>query len=336
MDYQLKAPHEEVVTDKPLVYKAALLHGPGKIEYVQESVARVMPTQLLVKMEGCGLCASSVPVWEGREWFEYPLAPGEPGHEGWGVVEEVGNEVSSFRIGDRVALLYGKSFAEYAVVDQDTAVKLPADLDGMPFPGEALGCLMNILERADIRPQQTVAILGIGFIGLGLLQLLAQKEVRIIAVSRRESSLKMAAAYTSHCFRADDKYRTIRSINDLTSGEGCDRVIECTGNQEPLEVATDIIGTYGKLIIAGYHQDGLRQIDFQKWNWKCIDIINAHERSPIRYKEGIVAAVEAVREGRLKINELITHSYPFKKLKDGLDDLVKGGEGWIKSYVKFN
>ena len=48
------------------------------------------PGQVLLRLEGSGVCASSLPVWEGREWFDYPQPPGAPGHEGWGRVVAVG------------------------------------------------------------------------------------------------------------------------------------------------------------------------------------------------------------------------------------------------------
>lgn len=46
-----------------------------------------------IRMEGCGICASNLPVWQGRPWFRYPMEPGSPGHEGWGVIEEAGEGV---------------------------------------------------------------------------------------------------------------------------------------------------------------------------------------------------------------------------------------------------
>src|SRR5690606_17779171 len=97
-------------TDQPS-YIAATIDQPQSIVYVEQT-KNCGSSELLVKMEGVGLCASNIPVWEGREWFQYPMEPGAPGHEGWGVVEEVGEEVTGFHIGQRVALLSGNSFSE--------------------------------------------------------------------------------------------------------------------------------------------------------------------------------------------------------------------------------
>src|SRR5919204_6373481 len=73
------------------------------------------PGQVLVRVEGCGVCGSNVPPWEGRPWFSYPLAPGEPGHEAWGVVEALGEGVREVEPGERVAILSFRGFADYDV-----------------------------------------------------------------------------------------------------------------------------------------------------------------------------------------------------------------------------
>ena len=65
---------------------------------------------------------------------------------------------------------------------------------------------------------------------------------------------------------------------ELTGGRFCDVVIEAVGKQWPLDLAAELAGERGRLIIAGYHQDGLRQVNMQLWNWRGLDVINAHQR----------------------------------------------------------
>src|SRR4051794_41779462 len=69
--------------------RAAVVSAPGKIEIVEAQIPKVDPSQLLVRIEGCGVCASNIPPWEGKPWFTYPMASGALGHEAWGRVEEV-------------------------------------------------------------------------------------------------------------------------------------------------------------------------------------------------------------------------------------------------------
>jgi threonine dehydrogenase-like Zn-dependent dehydrogenase len=120
---------------------------------------------VLLKLEGSGVCASSLPLWEGREWFDYPQPAGAPGHEGWGRVAAVGEGVEGLAVGDRVAALTYRAHAEYDVADAGAVVPLPASLAEVAMPGEPLGCAVNIFRRSDIRAGQTVAIVGIGFLG---------------------------------------------------------------------------------------------------------------------------------------------------------------------------
>jgi D-arabinose 1-dehydrogenase-like Zn-dependent alcohol dehydrogenase len=73
--------------------KAAVIAASRRLEVVDTAPPSPAASQVRVRVEGCGVCASSLPVWEGREWFQYPLAAGAPGHEGWGVVDAVGSGV---------------------------------------------------------------------------------------------------------------------------------------------------------------------------------------------------------------------------------------------------
>lgn len=317
-------------------YKAAVFDKPRSIKYVEMAKPHLGKEDLWVKLEGVGLCASNIPVWEGRDWFDYPLAPGVPGHEAWGVIEQTGSSSTGFQIGQRIALLQGNTFAEYAAVCASDAVEIPAELDGVPFPGEPLGCLINIFKRADIQQGLTVAIIGLGFIGLGLIKLCKEKGAKVIVLSRRDSSLQMAAKEADICIKTEDQSKIMQRIQEHTDGKGCDRVIECTGKQWPLDLATEIIGNYGKLVIAGYHQDGSRVVNMQQWNWKAIDVINAHERDPNNYKQGIHSAINAVKKGLLKPEELLTHRFTFGQLPEAMNLLSECPEGFIKGYVNFN
>ncbi|HLT06435.1 MAG TPA: zinc-binding dehydrogenase [Cyclobacteriaceae bacterium] len=315
-------------------YQTAVIDRPQSIAYIEQAKS-FGPDQLWVRLEGVGLCASNIPVWEGREWFQYPLDPGTPGHEGWGIVEDFGDQVTGFHVGQRVAILQGNAFSEYLAVSAENAVVLPPELEGMPFPGEPLGCLMNIFKRADIQAGQTVAVIGLGFLGLGLIKLCKEKGAKVVALSRRDSSLQIASGDADMCLKMDDHYQIVERVQHYTEGRGCERVIECTGKQWPLDLATDIIGDYGKLIIAGYHQDGLRNVNLQKWNWKALDVINAHERDPNRYKEGIIAAIEATQKGVIHPRELLSHEFTFDQLSEAMAMLSACPEGFIKGYIKF-
>jgi threonine dehydrogenase-like Zn-dependent dehydrogenase len=314
--------------------RAAVLEGPGRMKVAEVEVPAPGAGQVRVKLEGCGVCASNLTPWAGPDWMQFPTDPGALGHEGWGVVDAVGDGVEGLAAGDRVAALSFKSYGEYDVADAAAVVKLPAELSGKPFPGEPLGCAMNIFRRSDVRAGQTVAIVGIGFLGAILTRLATDAGARVIAISRRPFSLDIARRFgAAEVIPMDDHWQIIERVKALTDGRLCDRVIEAVGKQWPLDLAGELVREGGKLIVAGYHQDGPRQVNMQMWNWKGIDVINAHERDPEVAMQGIRDAVEAVASGRLDPSPLYTHSYPLEQLGEALDATRDRPDGFLKALV---
>lgn len=280
--------------------EAMVIQAPG--EFTTEILPLPQPQQdeVRIKLEGCGVCVSNLPVWQGRDWFTYPLEPGAPGHEGWGIVDAVGEDVKEIKEGDRVCALSYKAYATHDLAKSAHVVKLPAFLEGKPFPGEPLGCAMNIFGRSKIREGHTVAIIGIGFLGALLIQLAKAEGAKVIAISRRKYSLDIAAACgADHFIPLEDHHHIVEEVNKLTDGELCDRVIEATGKEWPLNLAIEITKTKGRLVVAGFHQDGMRKVNMQLLNWRGIDMINAHEREPSEYTEGMKKAIEAIHSGRM-------------------------------------
>src|SRR4051794_25793861 len=272
-------------------------------------------------------------MWRGRPWFEYPREPGAPGHEGWGRVAAVGDGVDGLATGDRVAAMSFRADAEYDLADARAVVPLPGDLDGVPFPGEALGCAMNVAHRSDFHAGSTVAVVGAGFLGTLLVQIAARAGARVIAISRRPYALEVARTSGAHETIALDGDALAR-VEELTDGELCDRVLEVTGRQEPLDLAATLTRVRGRLVIAGFHQDGPRQVDMQLWNWRGLDVINAHERDPAVYVRGIREAVDAVASGRLDPSPLYTHEFPLDRIGDAFAAAGERPDGFLKALVR--
>src|SRR3954467_1233136 len=129
---------------------AAVLTGAGKLMIHQVPVPQPGAGQVRVRLEGCGVCASNLTPWSGPAWMQFPTEPGALGHEGWGVVDAVGDGVERLAPGQRVAALSYNAYAEYALAEAAAVVPLPDALAGQPFPGEPLGCAMNIFRRSGI------------------------------------------------------------------------------------------------------------------------------------------------------------------------------------------
>lgn len=315
--------------------QAAVLTGPGAVVLDRLLPPEPGPGEVRVRLEGCGVCASNLTPWAGPEWMQYPTAPGELGHEGWGRIDAVGEGVTDLAPGDRVAALSHRSYAEADIAPAAMVVKLPAALDGQPFPGEALGCAFNIFRRSQIEAGQTVAIIGIGFLGAILTRLASEAGAQVIAISRREESLALARHYgAAETVVMDDHRRIIEDVKATTGEALCDRVIECVGKQWPLGLAGELVGFGGRLVIAGYHQDGPRQVNMQGWNWKGIDVVNAHERDPQVQLRGVREAVEAVASGRFDPSRLYTHRYPLGRLGEALDATRDKPQGFVKALIE--
>jgi len=314
--------------------QAAVITAPGQL--IIKEITRPEPQEgeVLIKLEGSGVCASNIPVWQGREWFSYPVPPGNPGHEGWGTIESLGAGVSGFSKGDRVAFLSDNAYAEFDIAQAENMVLLPSFLDDKPFPGEALGCALNIFNRSDIKKDQTVAIVGAGFLGLLLIQLAKAAGAKVIAVSQRDFSLESAVnAGVDYVIKMDDHHKVIDKVKQLTGGEFCERVIEATGKEWPLNLAIELTAERGKLIVAGFHQDGMRQLNMQLLNWRGIDMINAHERDSRQYIKGMQEAIKAIESGRLNPFPIFSHTFSLHKTNEALNMLCNRPEGFIKALI---
>jgi len=280
--------------------------------------------QVRVRLAGAGICASELPLYEGRDWFRYPRAPGEPGHEGWGHIDAVGPGVSDLAVGQRVALISYRAHAEFDVADASAVVTLPAAIDDeAPFPGEPLACAVNAFGRAGVQPESRVAVVGCGFLGLLLVELCAGATKEVVAISRRPSARALALT-----LGAD---RALAPGEHAFGSDTFDEVFEATGHQEPLDLASRLTRVRGRLIIAGYHQDGRRSVDMQLWNWRGLDVVNAHERDPAAYVEGLREAVDAVRKRRLDLRPLITHRFTLEQLGEAYRISLERPEGFIKA-----
>jgi threonine dehydrogenase-like Zn-dependent dehydrogenase len=269
---------------------AALVLGRRSARTVSVNRPEPKDGELLIHVEGCGVCSSSLPVWEGREWFSYPLAPGAPGHEVWGRTED----------GRRVTALCHRGFAEWDVAPADTVVELPPELDELPFPGEALACAANVVRRAHIRPDDRVAVVGMGFLGT--------------AVARQIGD--------------------VTEVRRHTATEGAfDVVIEAAGTQAALDTASQLVDEGGRLVIAGFHQDGPRTIDLQSWNWRGIDVVNAHERRTQAYVAGMQDAVRLAAAGVLDVEALVTHVLRLGELERAFHLATTRPAGFVKAVV---
>ncbi len=316
--------------------RAAIFTGPGEVRIDEVPMPVPGVGEVRVRLEGCGVCASNLAHWEGMPWSQYPMEPGAMGHEAWGVIDKLGPNVSEFAVGDRVVGLSYRSYAEFDIMKADSLLKLPDGIWPTPFPGEPLGCAFNIFRRSEIYEGHTVGIVGIGFLGALLTAIATRAGARVIAISRRPFSLDIAKKMgATDLIPMDDHGKIIEQVADLTNGKFCDRVIEAVGKQWPLDLSSEIVRERGRLMIAGYHQDGPRQVNMQLWNWRGIDVVNAHERDSKEYVQGIRAAMDAVVNKKVDPTPLYTHRFTLDQLGEALDATRDRPDGFLKALVVF-
>jgi threonine dehydrogenase-like Zn-dependent dehydrogenase len=213
-------------------------------------------------------------------------------------------------------------------------VKIPEALKDAPLPLEPFGCAFNIFRRSDVQVGQTVAIVGIGFLGAILVRLASNAGARVIAISRRQQSLDLARRMgAAETIPMQDHWQIIERVRELTAGVFCDRVIEAVGKQWPLDLAAELTCEGGRLVIAGYHQDGPRQVNMQLWNWRGFDVANAHERDPAVSVRGMREAVEAIERRVIDPADLVTHRYPLDRLDEALNATRDRPGNFVKAVV---
>ena len=124
--------------------RAAHLVAPRDLRIINVPDPSAGPDEVLIRLRGCGICASDLNAWRGVAGIEYPLSPGAPGHEAWGEVVATGAGAEGVRVGQLVTGLVWNGLAEIGVARAAHLVPI----DG-PLLGEPLACAMNVLRRAE-------------------------------------------------------------------------------------------------------------------------------------------------------------------------------------------
>jgi len=308
--------------------------APQTSQVVEGHVGDPGPQEVIVRVVLSGVCASELPVWRAAS----RQVPFRLGHEPFGVVECVGSEVARFRPGQRVTGLFREAFAEYCTVPEELLLPVPDEVSDESAMGEPLACLVNAARRTPVDYADTLVIIGLGYMGLGLLQLLRLRgAARIVAIDVRPKSLEYAQQ-----FGATETYTLDEVPADLfltefakwDSDAGAEVVVEASGTPAGLELAGKLVKAHGTLSILGYHQGAPRQVDVGMWNWKAIDVVNAHVRRRADLLESMRIGLELERAGLINTGALVTHRFGLDEVDAAFQALVDKPEGFIKSVVE--
>jgi threonine dehydrogenase-like Zn-dependent dehydrogenase len=307
--------------------------APRKSEVVSGPMPEPGSGQARIEVKACGVCASELHSWM-EEHARYPFYLG---HEASGVVHAVGPDVSDLAVGDRVTGLFAPAYAQFVLADQNSMLHIP---DGIPFEaalGEPLACLVNAQRRTHVELADRVALVGAGFMGLGMLQLIALRgPARVIVIDVRQEALEKAIE-----FGADEAYLPadlpdeylMTSWGHLGTTKGCHVVVEASGTQPGLTLAGKMVREHGILSILGYHQGEPRQVDMEMWNWKAIDVVNAHVRRHKDLMSSMRIGLDLMGAHKLSFEPLVTHRFGLDGVDDAFTALVEKPQGFVKAVV---
>ena len=305
--------------------RALTLLGPRQPAVVEVPDPRPNQAEVLLRIRACGICGSDLNAWRGVPGIDYPLSPGAPGHETFGEVLRLGADVTTLRVGDLVTGLVWNGFAELATARAEHLLKVPPVYHDAGLLGEPLACAMNVVRRAAIQPAERLAMVGFGYLAALIVQLLRGEERQEwIAVSRRADSRALAGR-----LGAAAAYDFAEIPSD--AWDSFPVVIEAAGVQQSLDFATWLTAYAGRLVVAGYHADGPRTVNMQSWNWKGIDVVNAHERAPSAYLRGLREALAHIETRPFE--PLVTHSWPLADATDAFCTAEQRPSGFVKGVI---
>lgn len=304
--------------------RVARLVGPRRFEVVNEEAGSPGPGEVRVRILACGICASELHTWQDTQ----PTYPVLIGHEPIGVIEAVGPDLESLSAGAMVSGGFGPALSDRVIVDHRKIVMVPDGLSADDAIGEPLGCAVEARRRTPLSAGDQVAVIGVGYMGLLMLQLLMVTGAghTVIVDPRPDARLTGLALGAAEAYAPDD-------VPSYDPDGAFDVVIEATGTQAGLDLATRLVRQHGVLSILGYHQGSRRSVDLQAWNWKAIDVVNAHVRRRDLLNDAIRRGLELVRLGRIHPGRLVTHRFGLDEVGEAFEALATKPEGFIKAVV---
>lgn len=310
--------------------KKLMMTGPKTSTLIDAPIPEPKGGEILVKVKYNGVCMSEHDDWlvahNGRFF----------GHEPMGHVVKWGPGVEGFAEGDRVTGLSLESFAEYAIFKVEHATHVPDGVSDEDAPGEPLSCLVSAASKTPVAvPGDTVAVVGAGYMGLGMISLFKTKGAgRIIAVDIREEALGNAMRYgaTEAYFPHEIPKEYLAPMSDIYTG-GVAVVSEWAGNDEALKTAGLMTKIDGMLAIGAYHTGGNRSVDMQLWNMKAISAVSTHERKEDFQMRCCRQGLAMLASGQWQFTNLNTKIYGLNEFDKAHMDIETKPDNMIKALI---
>lgn len=323
--------------------KAARYYNADDIRIEDYPIPDLKHGEILVKTKACGICGSDL-----SPWYMDQSAPRFFGHEPTGIVAETGDDVENIHIDDRVFVhhhvpcfichfcqrgyytmcstfkqtnIYPGGFSEYFVVPalnvQRDTLKLP---DTLNFEDatliEPLACCIKGMKKANVQPGDTVAVLGVGFMGLMHIQLArifgAAKIIAIDSINDRlNKALELGADMTVN-YQQDD---VAASVKEVSEGYGADIVVVTSGSIEAINEGINIAAKGATLYLyAPLPQGVLVPLELNHFFFSEITFVTSYSASPLDTR----LALEFINTARVNVKGLITHRYQLSQIGEAL------------------
>jgi threonine dehydrogenase-like Zn-dependent dehydrogenase len=307
----------------PILTRALEFSGLHTVTVVDRDLESMGDSDVLVRIKAVGVCYGDIATFDGREGS----FPSFGGHEAVGVVEEVGVRVSSVQPGDAVALLGDGRFSELSIAHERDVARIGKTPDDWTrWIAEPLACCVAACDTAQIGNGDNVAVVGCGFMGLGLIQCLAHSMTGpIVAIAPRQASLDRATQQgadavilagdpdvvgAANAF-AHDRAIPGQHIGPETPSGKFDVVFEASGTEAGLKTASALVRTGGTLVLFG-HLRGTIGIDGTSWHMRGLRVINGAPMSSNDFRDQFHRTVALLGAARLRLNTLITHQADFR------------------------
>lgn len=316
---------------KKLVSKA-----PCTTELIEVEEPRINEKEnVKIKVTYCGVCMS--------EHYDWSTAKKQRsfGHEPVGVVVEIGDNVKSVKVGDRVSGLFSGS-AEYTVAKESDVFKLPDNVKDTEGVLEPLACLISAVSKVRIPViGERVAVVGCGYMGCGAISLLKMRGAYVVGVDINPESVKNALKYgADEAYLVEDlpkNYFYIPGDGLNFDGEpgGFSLVMEWGETNESLDLAIRMTRQCGQLAIGAYHTGEKRLVDVQMLNVKAIDCLSTHPREKELSRAGCKNAAKMMGNGVWCYQHVPTKVFPISMFDKAQAELPKKFGKYLKSVVAF-
>jgi NADPH:quinone reductase len=291
--------------------------GPGQLR-IQVELWSVSPSELAVFPQTTGL-----------------LNQTHIGSETCGFIDAVGPNTPGWHPGERVSFRASHGFSEYSVCPGNEAILLPRKLDSQPVPWGTFGAAMKLIEQARIGCGQTVAILGMGFLGALLTQLAACKGARVIALSRRSYGLALAHSMGASelvCLGAPED--ALRQIDQWTEGNRCEVVVDASGRPQTRALSEALTGDSGRLLLPKPRTFPIAPINFKPRKLLGREILPGAPPDPLQQLGSMRAAVAALCKGELTPSRLFTHRFHLEDLESAVALAKQRPEGFTRALLQ--